>query len=379
MLFISKFVVEINDGRGRLGDNQPNAKNNRIAASSFVSYPLLNSMRLPITKFVVASAIAFSLPVHSAEPPVSTPQTVLNSVGMKFVLIPSGEFLMGSEESPDALAKAYPQYDRARFLKLDDEGPVHKVRITRAFYFGQHEVTVGQFRRFVQASGYQPESEADGTGGYGYNPEYDPEKSVRGDAFEGRLPKYSWRNPGFPQGDDHPVVNVTWNDALAMTKWLSQTEGKRYRLPTEAEWEYAARAGTGTRYHSGDDPQSLLKVANIFDGDAKKNWQKWASYALVGDDGFAFTSPVGSFAPNAFGLFDMHGNAWEWTADWHDDHYYANSPVNDPTGPTTGSVRVRRGGSWHTWSFYARSAYRNWNSPETRYTLVGMRLLREAD
>ena len=302
-----------------------------------------------------------------------------NLIDMKFVLIPAGEFMMGSDASAETFAKTYPQYERKRFLELGDEAPVHKVRITRAFYLGQNEVTVGQFRRFLQASGYQPESEADGSGGYGYNPAYDPALSTRGDAFEGRNPKYSWRNPGFSQDDDHPVVNVTWNDALAMCKWLSQAEGKTYRLPTEAEWEYAARAGTSTQYYTGDDPQSLLGAANIFDADATKNWGRWSSYALAGHDDFAFTSPVGSFAPNAFGLYDMHGNAWEWTADWHDDHYYANSPAVDPQGPATGNVRVRRGGSWHTWAFYARSSYRNWNAPDTRYTLVGMRLLREAD
>lgn len=300
-------------------------------------------------------------------------------LGMKFVLVPSGEFVMGSDESPEALAKAYPQYGRERFLELVDEAPAHKVRITRPFYLGQHEVTVGQFRRFVEASGYQPESEADGTGGYGYNPDYDPEKSERGDAFEGRNPKYSWRNPGFKQGDDHPVVNVTWNDAVAMSKWLSEKEGKKYRLPSEAEWEYAARAGTRTRYHSGDDPQSLLKVANTFAADTMMKWPQWKNFALVGVDGFEFTAPAGSFVPNALGLYDMHGNAWEWVADWYDEDYYAKSPANDPPGPESGRVRVRRGGSWHTWSFYARSSYRNWNSPETRYTLVGMRLLREVD
>ena len=97
----------------------------------------------------------------------------------------------------------------------------------------------------------------------------------------------------------------------------------------------------------------------------------------MGNDGYAFTAPVGRFAPNAFGLYDMLGNAWEWTGDWHGDTYYAESPRNDPTGPAGGSVRVRRGGSWHTWALYARCGYRNWNSPETRYTLVGMRLVRE--
>jgi len=321
--------------------------------------------------------LLLNLPVCFAAPVTTIPQAIENMLGMKFVLIPSGEFMMGSDESPEALTRDYPQYDRKRFLELVDEAPVHKVRITRPFYLGQHEVTVGQFRRFVEASGYRPESEADGTGGYGYSRDYDPGKSEQGDAFEGRNPKYSWRNPGFYQGGDHPVVNVTWNDAMALSKWLSEKEGVTYRLPTEAEWEYAARAGTQTRYYSGNDVQSLLKVANLFDADARKNWPQWESYALEGHDGFEFTSPVGHFAPNAFGLYDMLGNAWEWCADWYDEHYYAGSPLNDPSGPKTGVVRVRRGGSWHTWPFYVRSSYRNWNSSRTRYTLVGIRLLRE--
>ncbi|MET0165217.1 MAG: formylglycine-generating enzyme family protein [Vicinamibacterales bacterium] len=309
----------------------------------------------------------------------ATPRQIEDSLGMKFVLVPAGEFMMGKDESPETLGKAYPQYEPRRFAQLGDEAPVHKVRITRNFYLGQFEVTVGQFRHFVQESGYTPESEADGTGGYGYNPDYRPELTKRGDAFEGRDPKYSWRNPGFPQGDDHPVVNVTWNDAVALSKWLSQKEGKTYRLPTEAEWEYACRAGTRTRYSSGDDPQSLIKVANTFDADAAKDWPKWLSYAQPGHDGFEFTAPVGSFAPNAFGLYDMHGNAWEWVADWHDDDYYGHSPVDDPQGPATGNTRVRRGGSWHTWALYARSSFRNWNTPESRYTLLGIRLVREVD
>src|SRR5690606_18353112 len=110
-----------------------------------------------------------------------------------------------------------------------------------------------------------------------------------------------------------------WNDAVAMARWLSETEGATYRLPTEAEWEYACRAGARGRYQFGDDPQALLRVANVFDADAAANWPRWSAHALAGHDGFAFTAPVGSFAPNAFGLYDMHGNAWEWTADWHDE------------------------------------------------------------
>lgn len=310
---------------------------------------------------------------------LSGPEVIENSLGMKFVRLPAGEFLMGSDEPAGQLAKAYPQYDPKRFGLLGDEAPVHRVRITRPFYLGQFEVTVGQFRRFLAASGYVPESIADGTGGYGYNPQYDPASTRRGDAFEGRDPKYSWQNPGFPQTDQHPVLNVSWNDAVAMAQWLSRTEGKTYRLPTEAEWEYAARAGSKTRYSSGDDPQSLLRVANVFDVDSTRNWPQWQAFALKSADGYAFTAPVGSFAPNAWGLHDMHGNAWEWVADWYGEDYYAHSQLDDPEGPADGNVRVRRGGSWHTWAFYARSSYRNWNNMSTRYTLVGMRLLREAD
>ena len=300
-----------------------------------------------------------------------------NSLGMAFVRLAAGEFLMGSDEASESLARAYPQLPTTRFAQLEDEEPVHRVRITRSFWMGRHEVTVGQFRRFIEASGYVPESVADRTGGYGWRVDYDPATTKRGDAFEGRDPRYSWRNPGFTQGDDHPVVNVTWNDAQALAAWLSKTESRRYRLPTEAEWEYACRAGTRSRYSSGDEPRSLLGAANVFDASSAKNWPRWKLMAVDGDDGYAFTAPVGSFAPNPWGLYDMHGNAWEWVADWHGDKYYAQSPLDDPQGPAEGEVRVRRGGSWHTWAFYARAAYRNWNAPDTRYTLVGIRLVRE--
>ena len=237
---------------------------------------------------------------------------------------------------------------------------------------------MGQFRRFVEASGYVPESIRDGTGGYGFNPNYDPALTERGDLFEGRDPRYSWRHTGFAQTDNHPVVNVTWNDAVAMARWLSQREGVSYRLPTEAEWEYAARAGTRTRYPAGNDPAVLQRSANIFDRETALRWPRWREQAGSGSDGHPFTAPAGSFAPNAFGLYDMIGNVWEWCADWYGEDYYARSPVDDPPGPASGEVRVRRGGSWHSWPLYSRVAFRNWNTPETRYLLVGFRLLREA-
>ncbi|MEO9101684.1 MAG: formylglycine-generating enzyme family protein [Burkholderiaceae bacterium] len=302
-----------------------------------------------------------------------------NTLGMAFVRVPAGVFLMGSDESPEALASDYPPpYERKRLIDLADEAPVHRVVISHAFWLGQHEVTVGEFRKFLDLSGYTSESVADRTGGYGYNSAYDPALTKRGDAFEGRDPKYSWANVGFAQTDDHPVLNVTWNDAVALAQWLSRREGAVYRLPTEAEWEYACRAGTSTRYPGGSDaPQSLKSIANVFDVDAAVNWPAWQGYAAQYRDGYAFTAPVSRFEANAFGLHDMLGNAWEWTNDWYGEGYYAQSETTDPRGPSDGSVRVRRGGSWHSWPLYARCSYRNWNTVQTRYVLVGMRLLRE--
>lgn len=336
----------------------------------------------PLWLAAALAACAPTAPAPTPAPPAATAarpeQAFTDGIGIRFVRVPAGEFMMGSDESPQALAKAFPHADPRRLADLADERPVHRVRITRDFWLGAHEVTVGQFRQFVQASGYVPESIRDGTGAYGFNPNYDPSRTRRGDLFEGRDPRYSWQNTGFAQTDRHPVVNVTWNDAVAMAKWLSQREGATYRLPTEAEWEYAARGGTRTRFPAGDDPRVLMTTANTFDRETALRWPRWREQAGQGSDGHAFTAPVGSHQPNAFGLYDMIGNAWEWCADWYGEDYYAHSPTDDPQGPATGNVRVRRGGSWHTWPLYSRVAFRNWNTPETRYVLVGFRLLREA-
>ncbi|MBN9409702.1 MAG: formylglycine-generating enzyme family protein [Burkholderiales bacterium] len=307
----------------------------------------------------------------------AAPPTPSDALGLTFTRIPAGEFIMGSDETAHTLRADFPFDDPKRYADLADEAPRHRVRITRDFEMARHEVTVGQFRAFVQASGHVPESIADGTGGFGYNAAFAQDVNRTGDAFEGRDPQYSWQWPGFVQGDDHPVTNVTWRDAVAMARWLSAREGRTYRLPTEAEWEYACRAGQSTRFQTGDDPRALTGAANLFDQDAAAHWPKWKQEALAGRDGFAFTAPVGRFAPNAFGLFDMHGNVWEWTSDWYGEDWYARSPTDDPQGPATGDVRVRRGGSWHTWPLYARCAYRNINTEATRYPLVGFRLVRE--
>jgi sulfatase modifying factor 1 len=305
-------------------------------------------------------------------------KTLDNSLGMKFVLIPAGQFMMGSGDSGEVLTKAYPAYGH-KPPYYDDELPQHRVRITRPYYFSQYETTNGQFRQFVAATGYKTQAETNiiddpkGLGGWAFNP-----KEAK---FEGRRPGFDWRHPGFPIPDSQPVVDVSWNDGVAFCEWLGKKEGHTYRLPTEAEWEYAARAGTTTRYWSGDDPESLTKIANIADFSFFKHFPTYypREKTLAGSDGFALPAPVGSFMPNAFGLYDIHGNVWEWTADWYDESYYSHSPVDDPKGPPTGHQHVRRGGAWHTAPLYARVTYRNYNTPQSRYPNLGFRVVRNAE
>jgi formylglycine-generating enzyme required for sulfatase activity/type 1 glutamine amidotransferase len=292
-----------------------------------------------------------------------------NSIGMKLTLIPAGEFLMGGGESAEEVAaffnKTYGTHMQA--LWWDDEHPQHRVRITRPFYLGTRHVTRGQFRRFVEATGYKTDAEkAEKKGASGFNAETSKIEFNEG---------YSWRNVGFPQTDEHPVVCVSWNDALAFCEWLSRKEGQTYRLPSEAEWEYACRAGTTTRYSSGDDPETLARVGNVADAAAKARFPGiWST--INASDGYVFTAPVGQFRVNAFGLYDMHGNVWQWCADWHDERYRAASPADDPAGPAFGKYRVRRGGSWNYGPAVARSANRSKLAPGDRDNITGFRVVR---
>ena len=296
---------------------------------------------------------------------------ITNSIGMKLTLIPSGEFKMGSGESAEDTAAFFNKTYGENVLTADffkDEHPQHRVRITKPFYLGTYHVTRGQFRQFVKDSGYKTDAEK----GVGFKGAFgwDTDKK-KFDLNE----KYSWRNAGFEQTDEHPVVNVSWNDAVAFCKWLSKKESKTYRLPTEAEWEYACRAGTTTRYYSGDDPETLAKVGNVADAAAKAQFPDW-KYTIKANDGYVFTAPVGKFKPNAFGLYDMHGNAWQWCADWYGAEYYAASPVDDPTGPASGNDRVLRGGSWRNGPYITRSALRSGYTPSFRYIGTGFRVAR---
>ena len=275
---------------------------------------------------------------------LSKPIVETNSLGMKLALIPAGEFLIGSPESE----------------KLRDKNEhQHRVRITRPFYMGVYDVTLGDFLTFYHASGYKTEAETDGKGGWGYDSAGKVEKK----------PEYTFWNWGKKQTDDHPVVNVSWNDAQSYCAWLSKKEGKTYRLPTEAEWEYACRAGTTTVFHYGDllSSNDANFNGNFPYGDAAKG-------PYVGN-----TTSVGSYRPNAFGLYDMHGNVCQWCQDWSDMDYYGNSPTDDPQGPAARHVRVRvlRGGGWNYYAVDCRSARRLAGEPSDRLYFFGFRVVCE--
>jgi len=284
---------------------------------------------------------------------------------LELVSIPAGTFQMGATEPATNLVAAFSVTDRGPEY-FDDEYPRHTVRITKPFSLGKYEVTVGQFRRFADETGYRSEAESDGTGGWGYNAELH--------RCEGRNPKYTWRSPGYAQTEAHPVVDVTYSDALAFCHWLSGKEGRTYRLPTEAEWEYANRAGTTTRYNTGDDPKTLLRSARVIELSRHPSFSHVQDLELFPDDESAFPLPVGAKGPNAWGLHDMHGNVWEWVADWYAEDYYAVAPSDDPQGPREGTLRVRRGGAWNSFPLWARSAFRNWNTPDSRCVNLGFRV-----
>jgi formylglycine-generating enzyme required for sulfatase activity len=288
------------------------------------------------------------LPING-KPEKPEPELV-NSLGMRLVLIPAGEFQLGSPGTDSEAA--------------EDEKPQHRVQIPRPFYLGAHEVTVGNFRAFINAEKYATEAEKDGRGGWGFD-----EKTKH---FDGPDPRYSWRDPGFSQSDDHPVVNVTWNDAKRFCEWLSAKEGRAYRLPREAEWEYACRAGAPTRFSTGDDGESLAEVANIADASFKERFPDWTTIGRR--DGHVFTAPVGSFPPNAFGLYDMHGNVCEWCEDSYAKDAY--KPGSSSTSAPGGS-RVMRGGSFMNSPAKCRAAARGQLEPGVALFYLGFRVVLE--
>lgn len=310
--------------------------------------------------------------------PGSVIQDILESgqVAPAMSVLPAGTFMMGSAAD-----------EVERYV---DEGPQHQVTFEKPFALGRTEVTVGQFRVFIEDTGYVTSAER-GNGSYIREPESGLWR-LRG--------SLNWRfdNEGKPARDDAPVVHVSWDDAKAYATWLSQQTGQRYRLPTEAEFEYANRAGSTTRYWWGDGPPKdvVVNVRGELDESVtpllvwpptpeevsylyKDGPPPPISFKGYGD-GFGGLAPVGSFKPNGFGLFDTTGNVWEWTEDcWHDS--YVGAP-GDGSAWTAGpgadcTVRVLRGASYYCFPRHVRSANRWFHWTIYRSMYVGFRVARE--
>jgi formylglycine-generating enzyme required for sulfatase activity len=261
---------------------------------------------------------------------------------IEFVWIPAGTFQMGSQPSSEAIARAYG--GEARFFKV--EHPQHQVTLTKGFWMGRYPVLNEQFEIFVKSTGYQTEAEREGWG-LGYDKKIGHSNRVNG---------LTWRNPGYPIEPRQPVVMVSWNDAQAYIQWLNGRGEGMYRLPTEAEWEYACRAGSTTAFSFGDDASRL------------------GEHAWWGENSGYTTHLAGQKKPNAWGVYDMHGNVWDWCQDWMGD--YPSGAVVDPIGARSSQDRVLRGGSWHSPAVYCRSANRRTYSPESRNISLGFRLVR---
>lgn len=240
--------------------------------------------------------------------------------GMEFVKVPAGCFRMGDTYGDGQ----------------GDEKPAHEVCLN-GFSMGKYEVTNAQYRRFKP----------------GHN-----SGSYEGNSLN---------------GDNQPVTNISWLDAVEYAKWLSFKSGRSYRLPTEAEWEYAARGGTSGRNFWGDDPAEACRHANGADITAKSQWPDWTVTEC--NDGYKVAAPVGRFRPNGYGLYDIMGNAWEWTADWYDEEYYYNSPKDNPQGPPSGELKIPRGGGWGNASECVRVSDRNGFPPDFRILFLGFRLV----
>ncbi len=310
-------------------------------------------------RLIVLSVLAlglFPVSLYAQNPlpnsPVApTTPSFTNFIGMDFVRLRAGSFLMGSKmplwkrfKTTSACLAASGgrsnhvgtgcRVNRDEVVQ-DNESPRHRITILKAFDMGLHEVTYGQFKKFIQSAGLQKE--------FG-------ESFTQANQF----------------GDDAPVVFVSWNDAMDFVRWLNKVkppwDGGKYALPTEAQWEYGARAGTTTAYSFGDDIATL--------GD-----YGWFEDNAFSDDGYA-PQKVGTKRPNPWGLYDMHGNVWEWTADWFNKKYYFISPAIEPTGPLVGFNKVYRGGGWYSGAEDLRSAARSAQPPENRYNYVGFRVVR---
>ncbi|MGB6064556.1 MAG: SUMF1/EgtB/PvdO family nonheme iron enzyme [Desulfomonilaceae bacterium] len=285
-------------------------------------------------------------------------QSFTNSLGMSMVRIPAGSFVMGSSEAD--IAWAMTTLAQGQPVSLENEYPFHKVRISRPFLMAATEVTVGQFRKFVNETGYVTDAE-DEKGGQ--------EFSTKTDRFE-KKEGTSWRNPGWKVTDDEPVTMVSYNDAQAFVEWLTAREKLPYKLPTEAQWEYAARGGLPMAQFPWGDDLPDGRRANYADKNKDFPWRDRNA-----DGGYKFVAPVGTYEPNGYGLYDMAGNVLEWVRDYYGEDYYKYTPEVDPEGPGHGENRVMKGGEWTFGPINLRCAFRGWSRPDIATNNFGFRVI----
>lgn len=284
---------------------------------------------------------------------------------LTFTLVPSGRFQMGSQ-----FAETQRPEDQRWFV---DEQPVHAVVISQDFWLATTETTVAAFRLFVEETGYVTTAERSGESLGAYVLSTDSSGSRTGQWGMGK--GLNWRNPGWHSGEDHPVSHVSWEDAAAFVQWLRDKTGRPFRLPSEAEWEYAAGGPGHTLFSWGNQEPGTGREGNIADVRFARMYPQWKYPVLAAlDDGHIHTAPVRSFDPNGFGLFDMTGNVWEWTADRYAADIYATGELTDPQGPSGGNERVHRGGGFDWELPYLRVAKRRRGAETLTAGNIGFRV-----
>ncbi len=274
----------------------------------------------------------------------------------EMIVIPAGSFMMGIPAEEDA---------KEHIIKYDEHeaDPVHAVTIRQSFALSKFDITKFEYNAFVKATSRKPMTTCALS--------WDPTKLKRREF-------HSWADPGFSQTDQDPVVCISWDDAVAYARYLSDKTGKMYRLASETEWEYAARAGTTTSRWWGNSALDQCKYANGADRTAKNQIPGADGWETAADcfDGYPYTSPVGSFAPNRFGLYDMLGNVTQWTADCWLFGYVRAPKTEIPSTDGDCNLRVVRGGSWWEDPNYLRSGSRTRHAITARTNWIGIRIAR---
>lgn len=302
----------------------------------------------------VADALAITTPISQ-----SKSAQYDNSLAPELTRVRGGDYLMGCSTGDKSCEKY--------------EKPAVQVQVPN-FLMSKTEVTVGQFKRFVSATGYVTDAEKNAGGYKGCYVFRDVGGISRTSAKWDWNKDSNWRNPGFAQTDNHPVTCVSWNDSVAYAQWLTEQTPGTYRLPTEAEWEFAARAGATSRFQMGDDSKTLCQSGNGADKTVSPKGSRWASRASCSDNHW-FSAPVASFSANSFGLHDMQGNVWEWVEDtWTANH---NNAISDGGANLSGdlSQRVLRGGGWDGGTQQQRLSARRLGKRMSRTSMIGFRLV----